>query len=216
MSTVYGNSYLNIAAAGAADGSQSCFFAHEPKRTNHLRVTTIQNGNERFHYCTPSRIYRHYISSTPLSSKAWALQERLLAPRTLHFSRAQLFWEGNEGNIRESLLYQLPRDLGESESDCYLEKCNLSNFWKTIFVYSGYQLTKPRDKLVALSGIIRKIQGERSDDCFAGLWRRNMETELLWHLCPGPRSPRSAVYCCLAGPYFRNIQTLSLALGWRR
>lgn len=28
--------------------------------------------------------------------RAWALQERLLSSRTLHFSRGQLFWECNE------------------------------------------------------------------------------------------------------------------------
>jgi hypothetical protein len=191
MSTVYGNSYLNIAAAGASDGSLGCFFENEPMRINKLQVATIKNGEKKFYACTPSRIYRHCVSSTPLALRAWALQECLLAPRTLHFSRAQLFWECNEGNVCESLPYQVPREL--LKSDWYLEKCNLSNFWKKIiFVYSGCQLTKPRDKLVALSGIIRKIQSERNDDCFAGLWRRNMETELLWRL-DWP-SPRSAVY----------------------
>ena len=191
MSTVYGNSYLNIAAAGASDGSLGCFFENEPMRNNKLQVATIKNGEKKFYACTPSRIYRHCVSSTPLALRAWALQECLLAPRTLHFSRAQLFWECNEGNVCESLPYQDPREL--LKSDWYLEKCNLSNFWKKIiFVYSGCQLTKPRDKLVALSGIIRKIQSERNDDCFAGLWRCNMETELLWRL-DWP-SPRSAVY----------------------
>jgi hypothetical protein len=174
MSTVYGNSHLNIAAAGASDGSQGCFFENEPLRINRLRVSTIKNGEKGFHYCTPSRIYSHCVSSTPLASSAWALQERLLAPRTLHFSRAQLFWECNQGNSCVSLPYQVPRDL--LDSDWYLEKCPLSAFWKKIvFVYSSCQLTKARDKLVALSGIIRKIQVERNDDCFAGLWRRNME-----------------------------------------
>jgi len=35
---------------------------------------------------------------------------------------------------------------------------------------------------VALSGIVRKVQAQRYDDCLAGLWGRKMETELLWHV----------------------------------
>jgi hypothetical protein len=191
MSKVYGNSYLNIAAAGASDGSQGCFFENGPMRINHLRAATINNGKKGFHYCTPSRIYPYCVSRTPLSPRAWALQERLLAPRTLHLSRAQLFWECNQGNSCGSLPYMVPRNL--LDSDWYLEKRDLSNFWKKIiFVYSRCQLTKPRDKLVALSGIIRKIQSERNDDCFAGLWRRYMESELLWHL--REPSSRSVIY----------------------
>ena len=31
--------------------------------------------------------------ASPLGGRGWALQERLLAPRTLHFGREQLFWE---------------------------------------------------------------------------------------------------------------------------
>jgi hypothetical protein len=182
MSTVYRNSYLNIAAAGAFNGSLGYFFCeNESIKLNKLQAATSKDGKKKFYDCTLTRIYRHCVSSTTLASRAWALQESLLAPRTLHFSRAQLFWECNEGNLCESLPYQVPQDL--LDSDWYLEKYALSDFWKKIvFVYSRCQLTKARDKLVALSGTIGGIQVGRNDNCFAGLWRRNMEFELLWHI----------------------------------
>jgi hypothetical protein len=34
-----------------------------------------------------------YIENSPLCKRAWVLQERFLAPRTLHFEATQLFWE---------------------------------------------------------------------------------------------------------------------------
>jgi hypothetical protein len=46
--------------------------------------------------------------------------------------------------------------------------------------YSGCQLSKSRDKLVAISGVTCKIDEETHDGCLAGLWRYNMENQLLW------------------------------------
>lgn len=191
MSVVYGNSYLNIAAAGASDGSQGCFFHDNPMKINKVRGRTIVANKHKFYDCVPRFIYRHCIGDTALSSGAWALQERLLAPRTLHFSRAQLFWECNENYRCESLSYPIP--LTQNSSDWYLEKRALLYFWKQIlFVYSKCRLTKAQDKLVAISGIIRKIQVEKNDICVAGLWKSEIETQIFW-VVGGPSS-RPGVY----------------------
>ncbi|TVY44704.1 hypothetical protein LOCC1_G004620 [Lachnellula occidentalis] len=193
MSQVYGNSYLNIAAAGASDGSQGCFFEDNRMRVNRLQVETIENGKGKLFDCIPEGIYDYCVSNTPLSSRAWTLQERLLAPRTLHFSRAQILWECNRGISCESLPYQVWVPATIMDSDHYLKKSDLSASWKKLIsVYSKCQLTKIEDKLVALSGIIRKIQDQRHDECFAGLWKRKIETELLWKLTQP--SLRPAVY----------------------
>ncbi|CZR67321.1 uncharacterized protein PAC_17220 [Phialocephala subalpina] len=191
MGMVYGNSYLNIAAAGASDGSQGCFFQDNPMRINKVRVRITAADKNTFYDCVPASIYRHCIGTTPLSSRAWALQERLLAPRTLHFSRGQLFWECNEGYRCESLSYPIP--LKQNDSDWYLEKRALSEFWnKILYIYSTCRLTKVQDKLVAISGIIRKIQVEKNDKCVAGLWKSEMEIQLLWYV-PW-LSPRPDIY----------------------
>lgn len=148
MSMVYGNSYLNIAAAGASDGTQGCFFENDPKRVNRLQVETMQNGKRQLYDCIPTRIYRYCVSATPLSSRAWTLQERLLAPRNLHFSRAQILWECNRGIFCESLPYEVPLSLEVFHSDWYPGKSDLSAFWgKIIFIYSSCQLTKVKEAL---------------------------------------------------------------------
>jgi len=56
--------------------------------------------------------------------------------------------------------------------------------------YSARDLTFPSDKLVALSGLARRIQGLTGDEYFAGLWRKDFELQLLWsraHWDTGPR-----------------------------
>jgi hypothetical protein len=41
------------------------------------------------------------LEGEPLSSRAWTLQERLLAPRVLHYASDQMYWECREGIIAE-------------------------------------------------------------------------------------------------------------------
>lgn len=44
--------------------------------------------------------------ASPLNGRGWVLQGRLLAPRTLHFGREQLFWECRECRHPEGHAYQ--------------------------------------------------------------------------------------------------------------
>ena len=189
MCEVYGNSFLNIAAAGAKDGSEGCFFEDDRERINKFSVETTINGIQQIYNCVHESMYRYCINGTPLASRSWALQERLLSPRTLHFSRAQLAWECNKKTACESL----PTNLIVLNGALNIRKGFLSASWPSIVsTYSGSKLTLSRDKLVAMAGIIRKIAVERNDECVAGLWWRSIEIELLWH--SRLKFPRPIVY----------------------
>lgn len=48
--------------------------------------------------------------------------------------------------------------------------------------YSQLELTMPGDKLVALSGLAKMIQGLIQDQYVAGLWRSSMFMGLLWRV----------------------------------
>jgi hypothetical protein len=189
---VYGSSYLNIAAAGATDGSQGCLFlGQDLERVNAFRVKARIDGVKHIYNCAPVDLYEHCILKTPLAMRAWALQERLLSPRTLHFSRGQLFWECNEKVACESFPHHLPDDLVPRLT--HVKKGSLSESWNRIVKkYSGCQLSKSRDKLVAISGVIRKIVEETHEDCLAGLWWHNMETQLVWMV--KEKRPRLTLY----------------------
>ncbi|KAK3169916.1 hypothetical protein OEA41_009300 [Lepraria neglecta] len=55
------------------------------------------------------------------------------------------------------------------------------NFWDdTIEAYAIKDLTREEDKLVAISGIAKKVQDVVKDEYVAGLWKRNMIYGLLW------------------------------------
>jgi len=46
--------------------------------------------------------------------------------------------------------------------------------------YSECKLTKPKDKLVAISGVARIIQRQTRDQYVAGLWRKDLEVQFCW------------------------------------
>lgn len=54
-------------------------------------------------------------------------------------------------------------------------------YWATIvYVYSGLDITKPEDRLPALSGVASLVGEQLCSDYLAGLWRRFLPQELLW------------------------------------
>jgi hypothetical protein len=128
----------------------------------------------------------------PLFKRAWVYQERLLAPRVLHFGRQELFWECLErvacecsgmfgeryGTGQEKFLSKLTHQEALSKSDLK----HIRRRWHAIVEeYSQLSLTKMRDKLPALSGIAEQIKSLRDGSYLAGLWSDTLVEDVLWH-----------------------------------
>jgi hypothetical protein len=104
MGDVYKNTFCNIAATAAPDGRTGCFLKREPllARQCKIRISStndngpLQNG---IYNIVPNDLWKRGMSGprdAPLNSRAWVVQERVLAPRVPHFGINQLFWERNE------------------------------------------------------------------------------------------------------------------------
>jgi len=132
--------------------------------------------------------YKGFVKAQ-LNRRGWVFQERLLSPRTIHFSN-QLFWECRELEAAESYPMGLPEKLGlvmdeEYEVDwrfCFelTHKERLFNLkvdpgsrysvWQDIVEsFTSCELTYERDKLVALSGLVSELQSTMDDEYLAGL-----------------------------------------------
>jgi hypothetical protein len=62
---------------------------------------------------------------------------------------------------------------------------NAHIFWKRVVErYSTTQLTKPKDRLVALAGIAQTLKPRMKGQYVAGLWEEHLESQLLWHVPP--------------------------------
>lgn len=179
MSSIYGGSYLNIAATSAVDGSKG-FLSNEYSCNSGFRARISTSHGDTSCICVPSNLYRDSISSSPLAQRGWVVQERLLAPRTVHFTSRQVFWECNGCVACEAFPVRLPDVFKYSEA--YLRKRPLLEYsWKEIVQqYSRGSLTRSRDKIVAISGISRAAQHTQRFGYLAGLWRSNLIFQLCW------------------------------------
>ena len=104
MQTVYTNSICNIAATGAVDSSDGCFFTRDPSTILPCTQVGAWDGLPLQRYLiTDVFTWEANVSNAPLLKRAWIVQERILAPRILHFGTHQIFWECNELAACESL-----------------------------------------------------------------------------------------------------------------
>ncbi|KAH7389170.1 heterokaryon incompatibility protein-domain-containing protein [Cadophora sp. MPI-SDFR-AT-0126] len=184
MSKLYSNSGLNISAAGAKDGSVGCFFARED---NWLEiVSTISRGTRARYIVLDDNFESKLLDNMPLMRRGWALQERILAPRTIHFAKNQLFWECNEFHACESLPdgYQHEGSITRLGDDTPASE-DLSVWQAIVLSYSFGELTDSKDKLVAISGLAQAVQSDLLGSYVAGLWRNGIESQLPWYMYGG-------------------------------
>jgi hypothetical protein len=195
MSSVYGGSILNVAASGASDGTYGCFFKSTP--TIQCRVSIKCSSHTALYQCIPRGFYGADLTGMPLMKRGWALQERILPPRTLHFTSTQLFWECHENVACEIFPQGIPHFLRiPGEGDKFFDKEPFTrSMWDwMVRRYSECKLTIAEDKLPAISGLAHIIQSETEDEYVAGMWRKDLEVQLCWYTSNERKHRKTASY----------------------
>lgn len=200
MDDIYSNSALNISATSSSSGAGGLFATR-----NVLSIEPYSYDMSFLYYgCeTPGmmifydNLWEHDVEEGPLNKRAWVLQERTLAPSVLHFTREQVYWEcatlrASEtfpnGVLEEFTAKALNMNhwyrLIASEESLSLD--SLAELWSALVgAYTRCNLTFAIDKLVAISGIARRITRltqVQPSDYLAGLWRPLILYELLWNV----------------------------------
>jgi hypothetical protein len=193
MSSVYGGSSLNIAASCAPDGTFGCFVGRGPADIWKILVRAKVGDEDRFFECLPPEMYRRGLTKMPLLQRGWVVQERILAPRMLHFTSTQVFWECFENVACEVFPEGFPEQRADVEK--YFRKKHFVEWmWpEVVELYSKCKLTYSSDKMVAISGLAQHIESQNNRDYVAGLWREGLESQLCWRRRE-PRKQRPPVY----------------------
>jgi hypothetical protein len=129
-----------------------------------------------------------------LNTRGWVFQERLLSPRILHFGKTQVVWECSHKLACETY----PEQILEGPVGVLLwsyfwvvrsfvhnliinekpkSRKAIQPYWDwrlMVSIYSSLSLTKPNDRLVALSGLADMMKDSESDEYLAGLWKRDL------------------------------------------
>jgi hypothetical protein len=177
MGSVFGGSTITIAASSARDGSQGCFM--KPTYfSGGLRARITDGGLRRVQEFSGRGAYERSTIETHLGTRAWALQEKMLSPRTIHFGDRGAFWECRRTIASEYLPHGFPHAFAKT---IVKQKKKFHKLWpQLVQLYSAANLTFGKDKLPALSGVARFEYNETGDQYLAGLWRDNLVDQLCW------------------------------------
>lgn len=205
MGDVYQNSHCNLtAAAPNASSTTGLFASRDPSSIQLCFVETrdlpypSKQDHERHWFCWDGRIWERNVVNSPLFKRGWVVQEHILAPRVLHFTERQLFWECLERRACEALpalipalnfdrklsvdtLCVAPGPLAKPQAGVSHQSLKTLILWEAIVErYSATSLTfAALDKLTALSGIAKKVG--MKGEYLAGIWKIGLEVHLMWH-----------------------------------
>jgi hypothetical protein len=188
MGEVYAGAALTIAAEGS-ESSLIGFFEASNRSTNTcsipVRLPSAAKSNELV-MGLPSTRRPHYTLSSwpgPLSTRGWALQERVLSKRVLYMcGDATCFTcSCSESNDRVPWPMPLHQEHFRMTPLHMLDPAQSLKDWHTLVIdYTARQFTNARDRLPAISGVARIFAERFGWEYVAGLWRHDLEGALLW------------------------------------
>lgn len=179
MRSIYDGSYLNIAAASTPSVHDGCFSMPADFCGDFLaRVETKDRCRvQKFHLAS---MYARLTTESHLASRAWALQERLLAPRTVYIGDQGFLWECRSTTASEFMPAGI-LDFTFTGRGQQVRSRQEAWDWKDLIVsYSKARLSNASDKLPALSGIARRQSEAEGDEYLAGMWRCGLVRQLAW------------------------------------
>jgi Heterokaryon incompatibility protein (HET) len=197
MGNIYAGCLVNFVAAAAPDDSVGCFFDRGLQEDLGFKVYAKgekESGKKSLWNCylpEPDRTYT--------DRRAWCFQETFLAPRSIYFHRDQLYWRCRLLRANETF----PQGLDHSnpplrvqteqwhDGEPSIQKL-ITEWMGLVPFYTRGSLTYWKDRLIAVSGIARVLRQKYSLDhdvevfkkgahYLAGLWRHNLEQQLLWY-----------------------------------
>lgn len=207
MASIYGGSFVTLAALSSADSTQGCWTRpREAGRTELSRYQDFDFDSQRvrvferwpayWHSEYGDNPYKdHGYGSNPLRTRAWTLQERELSLRCINFAQGQLLWQCRTMKGSSQLPWHemrpdhddfcpLPLYLNQEEELTSDGPAFQRGYWYDLVEdYSSRNLTKETDKLPALAGLASRFLEQNSPGRYlAGIWSDHLPSALLWRI----------------------------------
>lgn len=219
MHDIYSHSQLNLSATSAEEGlifkrdpKSVLPIVKNKVETMISRADPISKETEE-HLVISAGPWESFVDLGPLNRRAWVMQERLLAPSVLHLCYNMAYWECSSlrasevdplgavdhsevrsvnelgANIKSKIFtVSEDHDTAERHASSLRERLNL--FYRIVRAYYlPSELTYPRDRLPAISGIAKwfMLRLDLTPTSYvAGFWKETLSECLLWHLRQQP------------------------------
>lgn len=195
MVDVYSNAHIVI-AANRSDDSNGGVFHSRAARLN--TVFKLPDGEDDVHAMLlfQSDQAMAYTATEfldePLTGRGWALQERVLAKRVIHYNDRQIYFECDQGIFAEDGSHQKERrcrlndrlspsrESPPSSGSLRDYEEDLRAWYALVWAYGTRKLSRPTDKLPAISGLARLFHRRFGGQYVAGLWSKALMEGLAW------------------------------------
>lgn len=173
MGSVYTHAYLTIAASRSPDSESGFLNPRSGLEVVQMRVKPALWGSLSKQYQYSLGLETNYSDMAgPLTTRAWAFQERILSPRILHFTKSGIFWECWTDYDCENLCWtqvlereiytrsaSYPDSLSPAALGAIRDPYNDDTVtWNRIVeAYMQSNLTKESDRLVAIKSLMDRI-----------------------------------------------------------
>lgn len=185
MAQIYSNAYITILASNADDAAHG-FLAHCSKYEAPNGRIPFRMAPKRFGSITarnPASSSTFTKSNNPLSTRAWALQEQIMANRILAYTKHTLEWRCASGmmNLNNSLNIvrsydRMPKLISQLSTD---PEEALLEWVRIVDEYSHRNMSLQSDKLPAIAALAERFAAVLGH-YYAGLWRYDLVKQLWW------------------------------------
>ena len=193
----YRNAVLTISAMRAPNYNAGLF--HSRKSVAAELQSNLASGNSKqlfvreAYFPSPSNTAK---ITGPVSERAWVLQERLLSPAVLHFTKREIIWECRTQTLFEHGSYVKPQDYetklllttGERNRNNrstpgwkMSRKDRFKEWYRLVQTYSTKKLTRSDDRLPAIAGLASRFHAMCRSNYLAGIWEDDALRGLLWN-----------------------------------
>ncbi|QDS76330.1 hypothetical protein FKW77_002640 [Venturia effusa] len=191
---------FTIAASGAKDSSMGCFYqrkaTHWPVRDFTL-TGFKKSSNEANPVILEASLPRWDVSvnGSALADRGWALQEHMMASRTMFWTEDGLFWQCGELCASEyesevqpvndigtgEIILQIDALVNAIEHNPIVFSGSRTTWMQVVQEISIRSFTVMTDKLPAVSGLGHEV-ARMTGKFLMGIWKHNTVEELAWNV----------------------------------
>ena len=186
MAQIYSDAYVTILASSAGDAAHG-FLAHRYENDEPVARIPFRVAPDMFGSITARQYVPRSSSvkkSNPLSTRAWALQEQMMASRLLDYTKHTLVWRcaSSMMSLNNSLMVDpgdepVPKLISQLSTDP--EKA-LREWSRIVQDYSHRDMSIESDKLPAIAALAQRFSAIFGPHYYAGLWRYGLMMQLCW------------------------------------